>query len=159
MALDESFDERTERQHRETSRAGVFQSEADQPIGESVTLETLVDFGVDERDQVGARTIGGEADHLAVDRELVAFAGGRVGELDALGCVHARKIRARADDLTLAGTSMQAMREVDALLSRESLQARILDYTAGEDATVGLISAARLLGATSSQSAVCGGAA
>jgi hypothetical protein len=33
--------------------AGVFQSEPDQPIGESATLEALVDLGVDERDQAG----------------------------------------------------------------------------------------------------------
>ena len=43
-------------------------------------------------------------------------------------------------DLTLAGTSMETRREVDPLLSPEALQARITDYTAGQDAAIGLIS-------------------
>ena len=43
-------------------------------------------------------------------------------------------------DLTLAGTTMETRREVDPLLSPEALQARITDYTAGEDAALGLIS-------------------
>jgi len=43
-------------------------------------------------------------------------------------------------DLTLAGTTMETKREADPLLSREALQARIPDYTSGEDAAVGLIS-------------------
>jgi monoterpene epsilon-lactone hydrolase len=43
-------------------------------------------------------------------------------------------------DLTLAGTSMDAKREVDPLLSRDALQARIPDYTSGQDAGLGLIS-------------------
>jgi monoterpene epsilon-lactone hydrolase len=43
-------------------------------------------------------------------------------------------------DLTLAGTTMQAKREVDVLLSPESLQARVPDYTAGHDPALGLIS-------------------
>jgi epsilon-lactone hydrolase len=43
-------------------------------------------------------------------------------------------------DLTLAGTTMDTKREVDPLLSRELLQARIPDYTAGQDAALGLIS-------------------
>ena len=34
-------------------------------------------------------------------------------------------------DLTLAGTSMRTRSEVDPLLSREALQARVPDYTAG----------------------------
>ncbi len=37
-------------------------------------------------------------------------------------------------DLTLAGPSMETRREVDPLLSREALQARIADYTSGQDA-------------------------
>src|SRR6266702_4580596 len=37
-------------------------------------------------------------------------------------------------DLTLAGTTMQTKREVDPLLSRENLQARVTDYTSGQDA-------------------------
>jgi epsilon-lactone hydrolase len=43
-------------------------------------------------------------------------------------------------DLTLAGATMDTRREVDPLLSREALQARIPDYTAGQDAALGLIS-------------------
>jgi monoterpene epsilon-lactone hydrolase len=43
-------------------------------------------------------------------------------------------------DLTLAGTTMETRREADPLLSRELLQARIPDYTAGQDAALGLIS-------------------
>src|SRR5579863_8751298 len=43
-------------------------------------------------------------------------------------------------DLTLAGTTMESKREVDALLSRKNLQSRVPDYTAGQDAALGLIS-------------------
>ena len=43
-------------------------------------------------------------------------------------------------DLTLAGATMETKREADPLLSRENLQARIPDYTAGQDAALGLIS-------------------
>ena len=43
-------------------------------------------------------------------------------------------------DLTLAGATMETKREVDALMSREALQARVTDYTAGQDAASGLIS-------------------
>jgi epsilon-lactone hydrolase len=43
-------------------------------------------------------------------------------------------------DLTLAGSTMETRREVDPLLSREGLEARIPDYTSGQDAGLGLIS-------------------
>ena len=43
-------------------------------------------------------------------------------------------------DLTLAGTTMETKREVDPLMSRDALQARVADYTAGQDAALGLIS-------------------
>jgi monoterpene epsilon-lactone hydrolase len=43
-------------------------------------------------------------------------------------------------DLTLAGTTMDTKRDADPLLSRENLQARVPDYTAGQDAGLGLIS-------------------
>jgi monoterpene epsilon-lactone hydrolase len=43
-------------------------------------------------------------------------------------------------DLTLAGTTMDTKRDADPLLSRENLQARIPDYTAGQDPALGLIS-------------------
>jgi monoterpene epsilon-lactone hydrolase len=43
-------------------------------------------------------------------------------------------------DLTLAGTSKETRRATDPLLSRENLQARVPDYTAGQDPALGLIS-------------------
>jgi epsilon-lactone hydrolase len=43
-------------------------------------------------------------------------------------------------DLTLAGTTMDSKRDADPLLSRENLQARVPDYTSGQDAALGLIS-------------------
>ncbi len=43
-------------------------------------------------------------------------------------------------DLTLAGRTMETRREVDPLLSRELLQPRVTDYTAGQDPALGLIS-------------------
>jgi acetyl esterase/lipase len=43
-------------------------------------------------------------------------------------------------DLSLAGTSMETRHEVDPLLSREALQARVTDYTSGQDPALGLIS-------------------
>jgi epsilon-lactone hydrolase len=43
-------------------------------------------------------------------------------------------------DLTLSGTTIETKREVDPLLSREALQARVPDYAAGQDAALGLIS-------------------
>jgi epsilon-lactone hydrolase len=43
-------------------------------------------------------------------------------------------------DLTLAGTTLDTKHTADPLLSREALQARIPDYTAGQDAALGLIS-------------------
>ena len=43
-------------------------------------------------------------------------------------------------DLTLAGATMDTKSDVDPLLSRELLQPRIADYTAGQDPALGLIS-------------------
>jgi epsilon-lactone hydrolase len=43
-------------------------------------------------------------------------------------------------DLTLAGATMDTKREADPLMSRQALQARVSDYTAGHDAALGLIS-------------------
>ena len=43
-------------------------------------------------------------------------------------------------DLTLAGTTMDTKRDADPLISRENLQSRVTDYTAGQDAALGLIS-------------------
>jgi acetyl esterase/lipase len=43
-------------------------------------------------------------------------------------------------DLTLAGASIETKRDVDPLFTRELLQDRVGDYTAGQDAALGLIS-------------------
>ena len=43
-------------------------------------------------------------------------------------------------DLTLAGATIETKGAADPLLSREALQARVGDYTAGQDAAIGLIS-------------------
>jgi acetyl esterase/lipase len=43
-------------------------------------------------------------------------------------------------DLTLAGATMETKREVDPLMSRELIEPRVTDYTAGQDAALGLIS-------------------
>jgi acetyl esterase/lipase len=43
-------------------------------------------------------------------------------------------------DLTLAGATIDSRGQVDPLLSREALEARVPDYTAGQDAALGLIS-------------------
>jgi acetyl esterase/lipase len=43
-------------------------------------------------------------------------------------------------DLTLAGTSMETRREADPLFTRELLQERVNDYTAGQDAALPLMS-------------------
>jgi len=43
-------------------------------------------------------------------------------------------------DLTLAGTTMDTKSKADPLLSRENLQARVPDYTAGQDHALALIS-------------------
>jgi monoterpene epsilon-lactone hydrolase len=43
-------------------------------------------------------------------------------------------------DLTLAGKTMETKRAVDPLMSRGNLQSRVTDYTAGQDAALGLIS-------------------
>jgi acetyl esterase/lipase len=43
-------------------------------------------------------------------------------------------------DLTLAGTTMDTKRDADPLLSRDNLQPRVTDYTAGHDPALALIS-------------------
>ena len=43
-------------------------------------------------------------------------------------------------DLTLAGATMDTKREVDVLMSPESLRPRVADYTSGQDPALGLIS-------------------
>src|SRR6266540_609794 len=43
-------------------------------------------------------------------------------------------------DLTLAGATMESKREADPLFTPEAFQARVTDYTSGQDAALGLIS-------------------
>jgi epsilon-lactone hydrolase len=43
-------------------------------------------------------------------------------------------------DLTLSGATMETKREVDPLMSRELLEPRVVDYTSGQDAALGLVS-------------------
>jgi acetyl esterase/lipase len=43
-------------------------------------------------------------------------------------------------DLTLAGATMETKREADPLFTPEAFQARVTDYTSGQDAALGLIS-------------------
>jgi quinol monooxygenase YgiN len=43
-------------------------------------------------------------------------------------------------DLTLAGATMETKRDADPLMSSQALHARVTDYTAGQDAALGLIS-------------------
>jgi epsilon-lactone hydrolase len=43
-------------------------------------------------------------------------------------------------DLTLAGATIETKSDVDPLFTRELLQARVSDYAAGQDASLGLIS-------------------
>ena len=92
MAFDESVDERTERQHRETAR-GRLPERPGSAVSESATPEAHVDLGVDERDQAGACAIGAEADRLAVNRQLVAIMVRRVSQLDTLCYSHAPNVR------------------------------------------------------------------
>ena len=88
MTFDERFDERTERQHGEALSTSVFEREPDQPIAESTALEALINLGVDERDQPRTLSVGGEADDLAVARQLVALTLRRISHLDALSYSH-----------------------------------------------------------------------
>jgi acetyl esterase/lipase len=89
--------------------------------------------------------------HNGVARSDIAFAGESAGGGLAIATLvnardHGLPLPAAAlvmspyADLTLAGTTMETRREVDPLLSREALQARIPDYTSGQDAALGLIS-------------------
>jgi monoterpene epsilon-lactone hydrolase len=89
--------------------------------------------------------------HDGVAPSDIAFAGESAGGGLAIATLvnardHALPLPAAAfvmspyADLTLAGTTIETKREVDPLLSREALQARIPDYTAGQDAALGLIS-------------------
>src|SRR3954465_5448879 len=81
----------------------------------------------------------------------IAFAGESAGGGLAIGTLvnardHGLPLPAAAfamspyADLTLAGATMEARREVDPLLSREALHARVTDYTSGRNAALALIS-------------------
>jgi monoterpene epsilon-lactone hydrolase len=89
--------------------------------------------------------------HNEVDPSDIVFAGESAGG----GLVVATLVNARDHglplpaaafvmspyvDLTLAGSTMETKREVDPLLSRELIEARVADYTAGQDRALALIS-------------------
>ncbi len=89
--------------------------------------------------------------HTSIAPSAIAFAGESAGGgLAVATLVNARDhglpmpaaafVMSPYADLTLAGTTIDTKREVDPLLSREALQARIPDYTSGQDAALGLIS-------------------
>src|ERR1700740_1471709 len=92
MALDERFDERAERKDGEVALSGVFQSEANQLVRQSLPLHVLVDLGVNESDQARPCTVGREANHLTVERELIALALWCVGDVGLLRHSHARSL-------------------------------------------------------------------
>ena len=91
----------------------------------------------------------------AVDDALAAYQALLNGGTDPSGIAVATLVNARDHglplpaaaylmspyaDLTLAGTTMDTKHAADPLLSRESLQSRVPDYTSGQDASLGLIS-------------------
>jgi monoterpene epsilon-lactone hydrolase len=89
--------------------------------------------------------------HSGIAPADVAFAGESAGGGLAIATLvnardHGLRLPAAAfvmspyADLTLAGTTMETKRELDPLLSREALQARVTDYTSGQDAALSLIS-------------------
>ena len=89
--------------------------------------------------------------HSGVAPSDIAFAGESAGGGLAIATLvnardHAVALPAAAFvmspyvDLTLAGATMETKRDVDPLLSRELLQPRVADYTAGRDPALGLIS-------------------
>ena len=89
--------------------------------------------------------------HDGIAPSDIAFAGESAGGGLAVGTLvnardHGLPLPAAAfvmspyADLTLAGTTMETKREVDPLMSRENLQARVTDYTSGQDAALALIS-------------------
>ena len=89
--------------------------------------------------------------HNGVASSDIAFAGESAGGGLAIATLvnardHAVALPAAAFvmspyvDLTLAGATMETKRDVDPLLSRELLQPRVADYTAGRDPALGLIS-------------------
>jgi monoterpene epsilon-lactone hydrolase len=89
--------------------------------------------------------------HTGIDPSDVVFAGESAGGGLAIATLvnardHGLRLPAAAfvmspyADLTLAGATMETRRAVDPLLSLELLQARVSDYTSGQDAALGLIS-------------------
>jgi len=89
--------------------------------------------------------------HDGIDPSDIAFAGESAGGgLTVATLVNARDhglplpaaafVMSPYVDLTLAAETMETRREVDPLLSRELLEPRVADYTAGQDAALGLIS-------------------
>jgi epsilon-lactone hydrolase len=89
--------------------------------------------------------------HNGTDPSDIAFAGESAGGGLAIATLvnardHGLSLPAAAfvmspyADLTLAGRTMDAKREADPLLSPQALRVRVPDYTAGQDAALGLIS-------------------
>jgi epsilon-lactone hydrolase len=89
--------------------------------------------------------------HNGTDPSDIAFAGESAGGgLAVATMVNARDhglplpaaafVMSPYADLTLTGATMDTKHEVDSVLSRENLQIRVPDYTAGQDPALGLIS-------------------
>ena len=86
-----------------------------------------------------------------VDASTIVFAGESAGGgLAVATLINARDhglplpaaafVMSPMTDLTLAGTTMETRREADPLFTRELLQERVNDYTAGQDAALPLMS-------------------
>ena len=89
--------------------------------------------------------------HSGVDASNIVFAGESAGGgLAVATLINARDhglplpaaafVMSPMTDLTLAGTTMETRREADPLFTRELLQERVDDYTAGQDAALPLMS-------------------
>src|SRR5205809_4378559 len=88
--------------------------------------------------------------HNGIAPSDIAFAGESAGGLAIATLVNARDhglplpaaafVMSPYADLTLSGATMESRRGVDPLLSLENLQARVSDYTSGQDAALALIS-------------------
>ena len=89
--------------------------------------------------------------HSGVDASNIVFAGESAGGgLAVATLINARDhglplpaaafVMSPMTDLTLAGTTMETRREADPLFTRELLQERVDDYTAGQDAAIPLMS-------------------
>jgi hypothetical protein len=66
VRLDERLHEGAEWQHGQPSLAGVIKRVGDQAVAQPATLETLVDFRVDEGDDPGPGLVLGKRERTAV---------------------------------------------------------------------------------------------